>query len=139
MTPIGAPTATPTLTPTPTLFSGFFTLPPCRLFDTRDLDSPALDAGDTRNFVLIGNCQIPVTAKAVSLNITITQATAGGDLQLYPGDQFSTGVATIHYNAGQTRANNTILKLGAAGDLAVTCDQASGTVDLIIDVNGYFE
>jgi len=37
------------------------------------------------------------------------------------------------------RANNTIVTLGASGDVTVQCDQASGTVQLIIDANGYLK
>jgi hypothetical protein len=41
--------------------------------------------------------------------------------------------------AGATRANNAIAALGDAGDLTVLASQASGSVHLILDVNGYFE
>jgi len=41
---------------------------------------------------------------------------------------------------GQTRANNAVLTLGAAGDIVILCDMpGSGTVQVILDVNGYFE
>jgi len=46
--------------------------------------------------------------------------------------------STINYSAGQIRANNAIIALGAAGDVQVFCGQGFGTADLIIDVNGYF-
>lgn len=50
------------------------------------------------------------------------------------------GLRRIHsYSAGESRANNGIVLLGAAGDTAVVCGQASGTVQAIIDVNGYFQ
>jgi hypothetical protein len=45
----------------------------------------------------------------------------------------------MNWRPGQTRANNSIGPLGPSGDLAVRVDQASGTVHLIIDVNGYFQ
>ena len=48
-------------------------------------------------------------------------------------------MSSINYSAGQTRGNNAIVSLNAAGALTVRCVQASGTVDLIVDVNGYFE
>jgi hypothetical protein len=48
-------------------------------------------------------------------------------------------VSTVNYVAGQTRANNAITPLGAAGALAVYVGQSSGNVHVIIDVNGYFE
>ena len=40
----------------------------------------------------------------------------------------------------QTRANNAVLTLGAAGDIVILCDiPGSGTVQVILDVNGCFE
>jgi hypothetical protein len=42
----------------------------------------------------------------------------------------------MNWRPGQTRANNAIVPLGPSGDLGVHVDQASGTVHLIIDVNG---
>jgi len=48
-------------------------------------------------------------------------------------------VSTINYRAGQTRANDAVAVLGAAGDLTVHCDQGAGTAHLILDVNGYFQ
>ena len=122
---------------------GFFTLTPCRILDTRNADGPlggpALVAGAVRTFPLVGTCGIPADARSVSLNVTITQPTAAGDLRLFPGGAALPLVSTINYRAGQTRANNAIATLGDSGDLSVRCDQTSGTVHLIVDVNGYFE
>jgi len=47
-------------------------------------------------------------------------------------------VSSINYAAGQTRSDNGIVPLGPDGDLSVFCAQGSGTVHLIMDVNGYF-
>lgn len=120
-----------------------YTVTPCRLVDTRDpagpLGGPALAASSNRSFTAAGQCGVPVTAKAVSVNVTVTQATAAGDLRLYPGGTSAPFTSVINYGAGQTRANNAIAALGAAGDLAVQSDQTSGTVHLIVDVTGYFQ
>jgi hypothetical protein len=89
--------------------------------------------------VLSGQCGIPSTAKAVSINLTVTQATAAGNVRLYPADQSVATVASINYAAGQTRANNAIVSLDDSGQMAAFVGQAIGTVHLIIDVSGYFE
>jgi hypothetical protein len=47
--------------------------------------------------------------------------------------------SSINYSAGQTRANNAVVPLDGAGRFAVRCDQAAGSVHLLVDVNGYFE
>jgi uncharacterized repeat protein (TIGR03803 family) len=124
-------------------FAEFYTLTPCRVADTRNPNGsyggPAIAPGPDRTFVIVGQCGIPVTARAVSINVTITQPGAPGDLGLYPGGSARPLVSTMSYWSGQTRADNAVLPLGPSGDLMVHCDQGSGTVQLIIDTNGYFQ
>ena len=122
--------------------SRFFTVTPCRLVDTRNptgpLGGPALNAGAQRSFTLTGTCGIPAGAQSLSLNVTVTSATSAGDLKLFAAGTSVPVATAISYKAGQTRANNAIAAPSASGNLAVSCDQPSGTVQLIIDVNGYF-
>jgi hypothetical protein len=126
-----------------TLPSKFHTLAPCRVVDTRTPNGPyggpALVANADRTFVLAGQCGVPATASAVVLNIAVTGSTAGGDLRLYPAGSPLPLTSAINYKAGQTRADNAVILLGANGDLAVHLDQPSGTVHVILDVDGYFE
>ncbi len=103
------------------------------------LAGPALYANTNRNFVVVGQCGIPPTAKAVSLNITATAETAQGHLRLYPGGTTPPTASSLNYVAGQTRANSAIVMLGPLGDFGVRCVQASGTAHMIVDVNGYFQ
>ena len=121
----------------------FHTLPPCRIVDTRGAPGPrggpALAGNASRSFVVPGICGIPATARAVSLNVTVTQPSQTGALRIYPGMGAPPGASTMNYRTGQTRANNAVSGLGASGDLSVRCDQAAGTTHLILDVNGYFE
>lgn len=123
--------------------ASYFTLVPCRLLDTRNangpLGGPALSAGLTRLFGIFGQCGIPATARAISVNMTATEGSAAGHLTVFPGGTPQPLVSSVNYRAGQTRANNAILQLGAAGDVAVISGQPSGTVHFILDVNGYFE
>ena len=120
-----------------------FTVAPCRVFDTREAvgayGGPALGAGQSRSFTLAGTCDIPASARAVAVNLTVTGATAPGNLRLYPADQAVPSTSTLNYVAGQTRANNAIVGLSASGALAVRCSQATGTAHVILDVTGYFE
>jgi hypothetical protein len=120
--------------------SRFFTLPPCRIVDTRSTTPPALNGGLQRTFFVAGLCGIPTTAKAVSVNVTITSATSLGDLRLFPGGVLAALVSTINFSPGQTRANNSILQVGGGTTAALTVqNDGAGTVDLILDVNGYFQ
>ncbi|MFN2386219.1 MAG: hypothetical protein ABR576_08040, partial [Thermoanaerobaculia bacterium] len=67
--------------------TSFYTVTPCRVADTRDpagpFGAPALAAGAERTFTFGGLCGIPVTARAVSFNITVTGPTFFGHLSLY--------------------------------------------------------
>ena len=116
----------------------FYTVTPCRLVDTRNPDGPALQAGALRTFALTGACGVPPTAKALSLNLTVTEPSAGGHLTLFPAGEPEPATSSISFGSGQTRANNAVLKLSGAGAVDVRAATA-GAVHLIVDVNGYFE
>jgi len=117
----------------------YHTITPCRSADTRSTAQPALAAGASRSFQIGGECGIPEDASAVAFNFTITQPTAAGDLRIFPGDSALPLVSTINYRKNQTRANNAVVPLGSGGDITVRVDQASGTVQFVIDVVGYFQ
>jgi hypothetical protein len=122
----------------------YFTVAPCRVADTRGtgapIGGPVLDGQETRAFAVAGNCGIPATARALSVNVAVTQPTSGGNLRLFASAEPVPTVATINYAAGQTRANNAVVKLNNNGSLSVFVGQLAGTtVHLILDVNGYFE
>jgi hypothetical protein len=126
-------------TPSP----GFYTVTPCRIVDTRNpagpYGGPALQANSNRTFTISGRCGIPSTAEAVSLNVTITQPSSSGDLRVFPGGSSLPNASAINYGAGRTRANSGIFALGSAGDLTIHCDQAAGSVHMLLDVSGYLE
>jgi hypothetical protein len=86
-----------------------------------------------------GVCGIPAEATAVSLNVTVVNPGAAGFLTLYPPGVPRPITSTINFQPGQVRGNNAILPLaGMPPGLAVYYGAASGTVDVILDVNGYF-
>ena len=123
----------------------FFSLNPCRVLDTRgaanslSLGGPPLAAGTERQVRMLGLCGVPATAQAVSVNLTVTAPTTAGNLRLYPAGAQLPETSTINYAAGQTRANSAVVALSATGDLAIRSTQQSGVVQLVLDVNGYFE
>jgi hypothetical protein len=121
----------------------FFTVPPCRLVDTRGavgpLGGPALAAMTTRNFPVTGTCSIPSTARSVALNVTVTGNTSYGDVRVFPAGASGITASTINWRTGQTRANNAIVGLGANGSVTVWCVMFSGFTHVVLDVVGYFE
>jgi hypothetical protein len=120
----------------------FHTLQPCRVFDTRANSAP-LQSGVERVFVIAGVCGIPVTARAVSVNVTVVGATGSGEIVLFPGDAQAPGSSAINFTAGATRANNAVLALARSGAGTLTARAAvnasPGQVHLVLDVNGYFQ
>ena len=137
---VGADETGPVVPPAAT---DYHTVTPCRRVDTRlaSLGGPQpLAAGSVRRFALAGlPCAVPATARAVSLNVTVAGPTGAGYLRLFPAGGAEPLSSTLNYTAGLTRANNAIVGLGVAGEIAVRCGQAAGTVHVVVDVNGYFE
>ena len=89
-------------------------------------------------FFLRDVCGIPASATALSLNVTVTQPEAPGDLRLFSPLLASVpGVSTINFGTGQTRANNAVIGVYFYG--FVVQNDSAGAVQLIVDVNGYFQ
>jgi hypothetical protein len=129
----------------------FFTLPPCRLLDTRNpsgpTGGPALAPGLARVLDVAGTagnagpCGVPATAKAIAVNVTVVGAPQSGHLRFFPGDGLAANTAALNFGAGQTRTNNAILMLASSGTgtLAVQNYTGSALLNVVLDVNGYFE
>jgi uncharacterized repeat protein (TIGR01451 family) len=116
----------------------FHALSPCRLADTRGAEGPALAGGETRTFPT-DRCGIPATARALALNVTVTGAQVAGHVRLHPAGSPRPSTSTLNYRADQTRGNNAIVGLGAAGGVEVYVAQVAGGAHVILDVSGYFE
>jgi hypothetical protein len=114
-----------------------YTLAPCRILDTRVNSNPL----GPNALTVIGasvRCGIPPSARAVALNVTVTEPTNFGFVRIYP-DGFPPVTSTINFRPGQTRANNAVLPLSRDGDLRVLSTLSSGSVHLVLDTFGYFE
>lgn len=124
--------------------SAYFTVTPCRVLDTRNaadpngFGGPSLAASSTRVFTLAGQCGISTGAQAVAVNVTVVGPGAPGYLTFYPAGGSQPLASTINYSAGQVRANNAVLALGANGGVACAAGLGAGTVDVVVDVTGYF-
>ena len=120
----------------------FIGITPCRVADTRgngytgQYGPPALVANATRGFTITGVCGIPGTAQAVSFNFAALNVGAAGDLRVFPAGGGVPSVSTLNYNANTPNiANAAVVELGG-GSITVQADAVS--IDLIIDVNGYY-
>ncbi len=121
----------------------YYPLTPCRIVDTRGAAStnggPAFDSNTTRNFQIRGGCGVPTGARAVSLNMTITQATQSSFLTVWPSNLAKPFVSMLNFDATDPAlANGVIVGLSTnTQDLSVY--NAAGAVHVIIDVTGYFQ
>jgi hypothetical protein len=122
----------------------FHTVSPCRFLDTRDVEGfsggPGLLNGRPRELGIPLTCGVPVTAQALVVNVTVTNATASGHVRI-AANPWAADTSTLNFQAGQTRANSAIVTLDARSIAAMSVLEGplSGTVDLILDVSGYLE
>jgi hypothetical protein len=115
----------------------FYTLSPCRVFDTRD--AMPMAANETRAFQVAGTCGIPAGAVAVSTNLTAVAPRAAGFLAVFAGDAIQAPTtSSLNFAAGQVRANNATIGLGADGTIKILAALAQGTTHVLLDVNGYY-
>jgi hypothetical protein len=126
---------------TPTTQLKFFTLTPCRLIDTRDpaRGGPLPRSSGAATYTAdAGGCGISSEARALAVNVTVTQPEDSGHLKIYPPDG-ATGTSVVNYSAGQTRANNAVIGIDVLSRFVIEVTQASGATHVIVDVVGYFQ
>ncbi|HEV7517183.1 MAG TPA: ELWxxDGT repeat protein [Thermoanaerobaculia bacterium] len=115
----------------------FYTVPPCRLLDTRS--STPMASGLVRTFALAGSCGVPATARAVAANLTVVQPGGQGFLKVYPHGGPVPMTSAVNVNPGRTRTNNALLTLAGGSADAFFSLTGGAEADLVLDVVGYFE
>ena len=120
--------------------SPFFPITPCRQFDSRFPPAPLATGVDRSIQISGGACGVPAFTNAVSVNITIfniTGATGNGTLKI--GTAAAPTTSWINYPPTETqRANAGAVPLSGAGTIVVQPAQGAGTIDIIVDINGYY-
>ncbi len=123
--------------------TGFYTLKPCRLIDTRGatgpLGGPSIAGMSVRLFAVGGTCGIPTNARSIAANVTVVNPAVPGDLRIYRGDIGAPLASSINFIQSRSRANNLLVALSLDGraTLAIQND-ASGPVNVVLDISGYF-
>jgi subtilase family serine protease len=118
----------------------FVKVTPCRVVDTRNPDGPfggpILGAGTTRQFdIPQGACNIPSSAVAYSLNVTVVPQITLGYLSIWPSGQPQPVVSTLNSVDGRVKANAAITPAGANGGVSV---YVTNETQVILDIDGYF-
>ena len=127
----GTATARVTIPP-----SAFTPTTPQRLLDTRNTGGRMGPAGNLSLTVAGGVVGAPAGASAVVLNVTVTNATAASYLTAYPAGSPRPLASNLNWVAGQTVPNLVTVPVGA--NHQVTFFNPFGSVDLVVDLEGYF-
>jgi subtilase family serine protease len=112
---------------------------PCRIADTRNppgpFGGPILSAATSREFdVPQSACNIPSSAVAYSLNVTVVPTSGLGYLTIFPTGQATPIVSTLNSD-GRIKANAAITPAGVNGGVSV---YVSNQTQVILDIDGYF-
>ena len=91
----------------------------------------------TRTVAVAGVGGVPADAKAVVLNVTVTDTTAPSYLTVWPTGQPQPTASNLNWPAGDTRPNLVVAKIGAGG--AISIFNLLGTTNVIADVQGWFD
>ena len=120
---------------------GFTSLTPARICDTRasnttECAGQTLSAGGTLNVQVTGEGGVPAGATAVVANLTATGPTAQSFLTAYAEGSTRPLASNFNFTAGESVPNRVIVPLSGGG--ALDLYNAAGTVNAIVDVDGYF-
>ena len=124
--------------PTPSPLQ-FVAVTPCRLVDTRPGQggSGPIQGGTFQNFPIPqeGGCNIPTSAAAYSLNVSVVPQHSLGYLTIWPAGEGRPVVATLNSMDGRIKANAAIVPAGDSGAVSI---YVTDTTNVILDINGYF-
>jgi IPT/TIG domain len=114
-------------------------LAPFRILDTRSGHGDPLGPGAARTLRVtgVGSPPIPADAGAAVLNVTEVDGTAGSLLTVYPTGTLRPNASNLNFAAGTVTANLVTATLGQGGSVSIY--NALGTVNVLVDVEGYFE
>ena len=114
----------------------FVAVTPCRLIDTRQTGGP-IQGGTSRDFPIPqeGGCNVPTSAAAYSLNVSVVPQGSLGYLTIWPTGEGRPVVATLNSIDGRIKADAAIVPAGTNGAVSVYVTQ---TANVILDINGYF-
>jgi hypothetical protein len=130
----------------PATRSVYVPITPCRLLDTRpppdNVGARTRPLGSNETFTTAvrganGNCTIPADAVGVGMNATVDNPTDASYLTVFPADAQMPLASSLNWVAGQPPTPNAVTTvLSANGE--VSFYNHSGTVNLIVDIVGYY-
>jgi PKD repeat protein len=128
-----------TVTLLPAQGSNFYTVTPCRAYDSRS--ATALTSGLVRT-ISVTACGIPADARAVAGNLTVISPSGPGALVLFPGNYPVSGTSTVNFATNAVRANSVVMTLASDGTGTLNLYASlsnNGNLQVLFDVSGYFK
>jgi hypothetical protein len=125
--------------------TAFVPVTPCRLLDTRPAPDRVgvlgtFNAGETQTARVVninGNCNIPVSATGVAMNVTALNGTQPSFLTMWPAGAAQPTTSNLNWLPGQPATPNKVdIGLSANGEMSMF--NLNGRVDVIVDVVGYY-
>ncbi len=116
----------------------FVSLAPGRILDSRNgigVAKRTVVAGEVVMLQVSGRGGVSSATSGAVLNVTVTNASSGGYVTVFPCDQAQPVVSNLNFEAGSTVANLVYARLDAQGR---ACLYTNAATDLIADVSGYF-
>lgn len=108
---------------------------PTRILDTR-VTHNTIGSGKTLKLKVAGVGGIPTGITAVAVNLTATKGSTGGHLVVYPDGSAMQDVSALNYQKTLTLDNGLTEPVGSDG--YVNIYNSAGTVDVTVDVQGYY-
>lgn len=121
--------------------AGFTSVTPTRLFDSRQPSEDPFGSDSRRKVQISGRAGIPDSATSAVINITAVNPTAEGFITAFPSGTRVPDASNLNLRRGETRPNFAVVSLNDAGAIdvqSVLPFDPDGTVDLIVDVFGYY-
>ena len=95
-----------------------------------------LGPGQTVNLKVTGVGGVPSNAKAVALNVTVTEPTDGSFLTVWPAGDGRPEASSVNMVPGQTVPNMVLARVGADGKISIYNN--TGSTHVVVDVIGAF-
>jgi hypothetical protein len=93
-----------------------------------------------RTLTIAGTNGVPLTATAITGNLTVTQQSAGGFLAITKDPTADPATSTLNFPVSDNRANGVFAPLDGSGALSIVYKATAGAhTHVILDVTGYFE
>ena len=126
--------------------SSFVPITPCRLLDTRAANrvgSRATPLAATETLATAawgtnGNCTIPSGTTGLSMNVVAVNPTAASFLTVFPSDQPLPLSSNLNWIADQAPTPNAVT-VAVSSDGRISFYNNAGTVDIAVDIVGYYE